>query len=276
MHEHVASKGSLNGVEKGSLSYTEAAMPDACIVIPAFNEQKNIGRTLASLAEARRATTLRVRVLIVDNASTDDTAGIAEYSGASVIHEPRKGVARARQAGLEQAEAPIILGTDADSVVPQRWVEAHARHYRSRENVVGVAGGIRYEDNVHPLFYLYKAGAFATQMTVSMLKSVGIGSVSPRRGQSGANFSYLRDEALKIGYPEEINLGEDMLMGMALAERGAVVRDRSPENTVHSDARRFRSASQILELARKKCTLLLKGQLYSKVEFAKDFEDIRE
>ena len=141
--------------------------------------------------------------------------------------------------------------------------------------VVGVAGDVKY-DRVHPLYHVYKACAAITQGSVSLLRRFGLASADPLRGQSGGNASYLRDEALKIGYQPGINLGEDMLMGMQLAERGTVVKDSSEEITVVSDGRRYRSLRQIGRLARKKVGLLLIGKLYSNAVIERDFEDIRE
>jgi len=56
-------------------------------------------------------------VVVVDNGSTDDTAGVARRGGATVIHEPRRGYGTAVQAGLRHlaAEPPdLVVILDAD------------------------------------------------------------------------------------------------------------------------------------------------------------------
>ena len=67
---------------------------------------------------------LRVEVIVVDNGSTDDTSAIAIAHGARVVHEPRPGLAHARQAGLVHVQAPILVFVDADTLLPPGWATA--------------------------------------------------------------------------------------------------------------------------------------------------------
>ncbi|MCA9876889.1 MAG: glycosyltransferase family 2 protein, partial [Thermomicrobiales bacterium] len=65
-------------------------------VVPARNEAAGIAACVDSLMlQGRRA---HVEVIVVDNGSTDATAAIAAARGAHVVHEPRPGLAHARQA----------------------------------------------------------------------------------------------------------------------------------------------------------------------------------
>ena len=73
------------------------------VIIPAFNEEAYLASTLDSLQSA--AAYLRVRsnveanFIVVDNNSDDGTAAVARDRGATVVHEPTQGVARARNTG---------------------------------------------------------------------------------------------------------------------------------------------------------------------------------
>jgi glycosyltransferase involved in cell wall biosynthesis len=218
----------------------------------------------------------RVEVIVVDNASTDDTAGIAEFAGARVVHEPGKGVARARQAGMEAADAPILLGTDADTRVPSVWIDAHLRHYADR-STVGAAGGVRFA-GAHPLFRLYKSGARGMHRIIGLMQSVGLSRTDPRQGVSGANYSHRTKAGLDIGYDPHLNLGEDMLMGIKLAERGTVVHDPSPEIRVSTDGRRFRTAGDVARHTAEKIGMLMRRKLYRNLREGEvmDFTDVRE
>ncbi|MGI3779384.1 MAG: glycosyltransferase family 2 protein, partial [Janthinobacterium lividum] len=75
------------------------ARPRFSVVVPAFNEEAVLARSLEALA----AQTFQgpVEVIVVDNASTDGTAELARRWGARVVHEPQAGVCFARQRGLE-------------------------------------------------------------------------------------------------------------------------------------------------------------------------------
>ncbi len=88
------------------------------IVIPAFNEEKLLGRCLAAVAEA--ASALRElgcdhEVVVCDNHSTDRTSEIAAAAGAKVVFEPVNQIGRARNTGAASATGDWLLFLDADS-----------------------------------------------------------------------------------------------------------------------------------------------------------------
>ena len=62
--------------------------------------------------------TPRVDVIVVDNNSEDDTAAVAQSKGATVIHEPVQGIARARNAGAGHVEGDVLIFVDADVILP--------------------------------------------------------------------------------------------------------------------------------------------------------------
>jgi len=65
------------------------------VLIPAHNEGRSIGLVLSEIPAG-----LVQEVVVVDNASTDDTAAAARAAGATVVAEPRPGYGRACLAGL--------------------------------------------------------------------------------------------------------------------------------------------------------------------------------
>lgn len=80
------------------------------VVIPAFNEASSIGLVMRAIP--RR---LVNEVIVVNNASEDDTAEMARRNGAQVVDEPRRGYGWACLAGIEAADAPeIYVFLDAD------------------------------------------------------------------------------------------------------------------------------------------------------------------
>jgi glycosyltransferase involved in cell wall biosynthesis len=88
------------------------------IIIPAFNEEKLIRETLASIQVARAAFTQRgweSELIVCDNNSTDRTAELARDSGATVVFEPVNQISRARNRGASAATGDWLLFIDADS-----------------------------------------------------------------------------------------------------------------------------------------------------------------
>jgi len=88
------------------------------IIIPAFNEERLLGRSLASIQAAAGAFSRRgwgVEVIVCDNNSTDQTAAIARAAGARVVFEPVNQIARARNGGAAAATGDWLVFVDADS-----------------------------------------------------------------------------------------------------------------------------------------------------------------
>jgi glycosyltransferase involved in cell wall biosynthesis len=102
--------------------------PRLSVVIPAFNEEALLPRTLAALADALAAFRpgWETEVIVCDNNSTDGTAVVARAHGAAVVFEPHNQIARARNAGAAAATGDWLLFLDADSV-PTRALLAEAR-----------------------------------------------------------------------------------------------------------------------------------------------------
>jgi glycosyltransferase involved in cell wall biosynthesis len=92
-----------------------ATTPEAgnfCVIIPSYNEQGRIGRTVEGARKYCR------RVVVVDDGSRDSTAEEAEKAGALVIrHEMNKGKGVALQTGFDHAmekKFDFVITMDAD------------------------------------------------------------------------------------------------------------------------------------------------------------------
>ena len=88
------------------------------IVVPAYNEEKLLGASLAQIRMAASAFTARRwdhELIVCDNHSTDRTAEIARAAGATVVFEPVNQIARARNAGAMAASGDWLIFVDADS-----------------------------------------------------------------------------------------------------------------------------------------------------------------
>ena len=92
------------------------------IVVPAFNEEAYLAPTLESLRAATDHLCARsnaaVEVLVVDNDSRDETAAVARQKGETVVHEPVRNIARARNTGARTAAGDLLVFVDADVAVP--------------------------------------------------------------------------------------------------------------------------------------------------------------
>jgi glycosyltransferase involved in cell wall biosynthesis len=88
------------------------------IVIPAYNEERLLPASLASIGDASQAFDAAgwaSELIVCDNNSTDRTAQIAAAAGALVVFEPVNQIGRARNTGASRATGDWLLFVDADS-----------------------------------------------------------------------------------------------------------------------------------------------------------------
>ena len=92
------------------------------IVVPAFNEERHLGETLASLNTAKellqRETRNQAEIIVVDNNSADSTAEIARGLGATVVTESLHNIAKVRNTGAKLSQGDLLVFIDADTLVP--------------------------------------------------------------------------------------------------------------------------------------------------------------
>jgi len=93
------------------------------IIIPAKNEELNLPRCLASLAELESPSNI-YEVLLIDNGSSDQTVGIAERFGVKVFIRPEATIAGLRNFGASRAQGQILAFLDADCTVAPDWLHA--------------------------------------------------------------------------------------------------------------------------------------------------------
>ncbi|HEY3866354.1 MAG TPA: glycosyltransferase family 2 protein [Solirubrobacteraceae bacterium] len=92
----------------------ERAVPLVSVVIPCLNEAENIEVCVTAALGALKDGAIAGEVLVVDNASEDDSAALAAAAGARVISEPRRGYGSAYLAGFAAAQGKYIVMADAD------------------------------------------------------------------------------------------------------------------------------------------------------------------
>jgi glycosyltransferase involved in cell wall biosynthesis len=84
------------------------------VVIPCLNEAENIERCVLSAQEGLAGIDGTGEVIVVDNASEDDSARLAAKAGARVVSERRRGYGQAYLAGFAAARGRYIVMADAD------------------------------------------------------------------------------------------------------------------------------------------------------------------
>ena len=96
------------------------------ITIPAFNEERTIGRIIQEIKEVMNPTSYKYKILVLNDGSKDKTAEIAEKEGAVVVSNKKNlGLAETFKKEMEEClrlKADIIVHTDADGQYPSVYI----------------------------------------------------------------------------------------------------------------------------------------------------------
>jgi glycosyltransferase involved in cell wall biosynthesis len=108
-------------VGPAALKYIDAAMlPSVSVVIPAYNEEEYVQRTLTAVTAALERAGIEHEIVLVNDASTDRTAALADAAAAAdprvrVVHNPQNlTLGGSLRAGFAAARKELVLYTDAD------------------------------------------------------------------------------------------------------------------------------------------------------------------
>lgn len=117
------------------------------IIIPAYNEEKYIGRCLKSVLALRKPSDYEV--IVVNNASTDKTPEIVKsiFPEVRLINEPKKGLTRAYNRGAREAKGEILVFVDADMILPSDHLERISKEFKKDPKLVALSGPYIYRDN---------------------------------------------------------------------------------------------------------------------------------
>ncbi len=202
--------------------------PFISLVIPAFNEEKFLERTLQSVLGQEYN---NFELIVVDNNSSDKTSRIAKNFGAKVVFEPNQGVGWARQKGFFEAKGEIVVTTDADTILPADWLSRIVEEFKKDKNLVGFGG-------LYALFsgpILARIAVFYLAHFAWFIMRMLCGSWS----LPGANLAVKKEAFLRIGgFNLELDCYEDADLSSRLAKIGKVVLD--PDFLVKTSGRRFR------------------------------------
>ena len=184
------------------------------VVIPAYNEEKYIGKTLESIKKLDPGEH-KLEILVIDGDSTDKTAQIAKSHGAIVHHEPHRGIGFARQHGIKHAKGEIIAFTDADTIVSKDWLLRHIA-ILNKPGVVLSLGVFSLYDSSFP-YYQFMNYFLAPVMWIS-------NKVFKVPMAVGQNMAFWKQRGLDIGgFNQDLKLAEDFDFAVRMKRVGKVV-----------------------------------------------------
>lgn len=209
---------------------THKKWPKISVVIPAYNEEKFIYKTLESLQKQNYPG--QYEVIVINNASTDNTAKIAEKYGVKVFYEARKGESWAKQLGFEKATGEFIATTDADTLLPTDWLKKMAEELLQEDELVAVGGWFRI-----------KEGPIITRLILNYLSPPATSLYRLIFGKEilyDPNFMVKRKALLTAGgYKNLDSMHEDLVFANKLAKVGKVKFFSNKKWSVITSSRRW-------------------------------------
>ena len=190
------------------------------VVIPARNEENNIGHLLQALQEQTYPSTL-FEVIVIDDHSTDGTAGVVQqYPSVKLIHLKEDGInsykKKAIETGIAAATGEWIVTTDADSLPSRNWLQTIA-DFKESNNSVMIAAPVVIECNSSVL-QIFQAMDFMVLQ--------GITGAAVYKNQlsmcNGANLAYEKkifNEVNGFDGIDNIASGDDMLLMHKIAKQ---------------------------------------------------------
>ena len=116
--------------------------PYISVLIPAHNSRKFIRKCLEALADS---TYKSFEMIVIDDASTDNTVDLASEMGLAVLElDNQSGPAVARNYGAEHAKGEILLFIDSDVLVKKDTLELIASTFSENPDISALFGS--YDD----------------------------------------------------------------------------------------------------------------------------------
>jgi cellulose synthase/poly-beta-1,6-N-acetylglucosamine synthase-like glycosyltransferase/spore germination protein YaaH/peptidoglycan/xylan/chitin deacetylase (PgdA/CDA1 family) len=234
----------------------ESYKPNVAILIPAYNEEKVIERTIRAALGSHYP---KLRVIVIDDGSTDRTLEIARATVLAqrasdrvlILTKPNSGKAEALNFGLEHLrDEEIFVGIDADTVIARDAISRLVPHFLDPK--VGAVAGNAKVGNRMNLWTRWQALEYITSQNFERRALDVLGAVSVVPGAIGAwRTSAVREAG---GYHID-TVAEDADLTIALLQRGyrveyedmALAYTEAPSNAKGLMRQRFRWSFGILQ-----------------------------
>ena len=187
------------------------------IVVPTYNEEKNIGRCLSALCN-QTIPREDLEIIVVDGGSTDHTREIAAQYADIVMLQTSEGVGGARNDGFKAAKNEIVATTDADCEPHSDWARSILKQFLG-QNVVAVTGVLKpfdWTDMNRLEVFAYKQSFELSNIALNMGAKIG------RYHLCGANTAFNRDIFLELGGYLPLAYADDVEIYKRIKNRGDI------------------------------------------------------
>jgi cellulose synthase/poly-beta-1,6-N-acetylglucosamine synthase-like glycosyltransferase/peptidoglycan/xylan/chitin deacetylase (PgdA/CDA1 family)/spore germination protein YaaH len=197
-----------------------AFQPEVAVLIPAFNEEKVICRTIRSVLDS---TYPNLHVVVIDDGSSDRTYEVAreEFADAiargrvTVLRQENGGKARALNYGLQFVSEDIYIGIDADTLIAHDAISYLLPHFQDAR-LGALAGNAKVGNRVN-LWTRWQALEYITSQNFDRRALNTFSAVCVVPGAIGA---WRTGAVLAVGGYKTDTVAEDADLTMALLQNG--------------------------------------------------------
>jgi len=118
---------------------------DISVIVPTLNEEKSIEVCLKSIRSQK--TNKEYEIIVSDCGSEDNTVEIARRYADKVVFSKKKSIAVARNTGAKYANGKYLVFIDADTVMPENYLEKVSEKFEKDPNLLGFSSGFRFSRN---------------------------------------------------------------------------------------------------------------------------------
>ncbi len=211
--------------------YSDDELPKVSIIIPAYNEEKSIARTIESIIASNYPKN-KFEVIVVDDGSKDKTLEIARKYKSKIVKVLTKkngGKGTALNMALKKCKGDIIFTMDADTFVPPRSVREMTRYFKNPE-VMSVTPSMLIHEPKGLLQRVQQAEYLFGLFIRKAFSSVNAIHVTP-----GAFSAYRKTFFDEYGGYDETNITEDLEMSLRIQHAGFMI-EYSPESPAYTIA----------------------------------------
>ena len=133
------------------ISTTAPIYDDVSFIVPAHNEAKFVGPTIEAIKKAAESVGIRYEIVVVNDASTDNTGEIARELGCRVVDVAIRNIGGVRNAGAKVATKSCLIFVDADTIVPAKTLQ---QTIDTLANGAAGGGARVVIDEAQPLFWV--------------------------------------------------------------------------------------------------------------------------
>ncbi|HEY3267807.1 MAG TPA: polysaccharide deacetylase family protein [Armatimonadota bacterium] len=232
--------------------FNERYQPSVSVVIAAFNEARVIERTVRTLLDSAYRD---VEIIVVDDGSTDDTAGVvrrafADEPAVTLLSKPNGGKSTALNMGIARARGEIVIGLDADTMFAPDTIGLLVRHFDDPD-VAAVAGNVKVGNRVN-LWTIWQSLEYITSQNFDRRAYSQLNCVTVVPGAVGA---WRKSVVLEAGGYLADTLAEDTDLTLRVrrlgyrikTENAALAYTEAPDNVRSLARQRFRWAFGTLQ-----------------------------